>query len=329
MLYLCSTPPPPLELKEESINKFLEILSEATSQDAIYCLNKRKGNVEDAVGYFYGDYSKSRPGIATAQVVKNFSGRVVDKDSSTESPQRIPEAKTLVTSSQVEESGNPTETLPLKEEESGEVNEEHIGTFVKMTGASREDAIANLEHFKWNVNQAVEFYKENGYSAELISALSFSLTENKDPPLPSMGTQSQLDASSGPMETESSLEKGGEGDVTVANPGMAKAHVKGKAVEEGSSAGASRDRTTVETQTAPSTIVMTISLADGRGTELELPLRLNQTIRDIRNAIDQRYPDNDRSYYLQSIGGEVYMDWDTTVDRVSTGGCRVLLQTYP
>ena len=55
------------------------------------------------------------------------------------------------------------------------------------------------------------------------------------------------------------------------------------------------------TQTAPSTVMISIRLADGIGTTLELPFRSNQTIRDIRNAIDQRYPDNDGLRF--AIGG--------------------------
>ncbi|KAG2327789.1 hypothetical protein Bca52824_010517 [Brassica carinata] len=213
---------PPLELTQESIKQFRELASEASPPEVLDCLNRFKGNVTDAIGYFYDKDSKARSGIATAQVVKNVSGMAVDQDSSTESVQHIPDAKPLVAPSQVEESGNPTQTLPLKGEESAEVKEEHIGSFVKMTAATREDAIAHLEHFKWNVKEAVKFFQEYGYSAEVISALSMSLMVNiGDLPLPS---QSQFDASSGPTETQRSLEKASEGDVTVAIPGVAKAH---------------------------------------------------------------------------------------------------------
>ncbi|CDY17127.1 BnaA05g10610D [Brassica napus] len=166
-------------------------------------------------------------------------------------------------------------------------------------------------------------------------------SSSRDPPLPSMGSlpsQSQFDdsyVSSGPTETQKSLEEGGEGDFTVAIPGMASSQVDDKAVEEGSSAEtvpdpfANRDRTTVETQAAPSTIMITIRLADGIGTTLELPFRSNQTISDIRNAIDQRYPDNDRGYNLQSMDGVDYMDWNVTVYRVTRHDSRTLMQIYP
>lgn len=112
LVYLCSTPP--LELKPESIKQFRDLLPEAPSQAVIDCLNHCKGNVKNAINYFNGGYSKSRSGIATAQVVvcnllflststclllsfdsvlfcllydqKKFSGMAVDQDSSPESP---------------------------------------------------------------------------------------------------------------------------------------------------------------------------------------------------------------------------------------------------
>ncbi|CAN6849967.1 unnamed protein product [Brassica oleracea] len=142
-------------------------------------------------------------------------------------------------------------------------------------------------------------------------------SSSRDPPLPSMGSlpsQSQFDdsyVSSGPTETQKSLEEGGEGDFTVAIPGMASSQVdvcnpslplEGSSAETVLDPFANRDRrTTVETQTAPSTIMISIRLADGIGTALELPFRSNLTIRDIRNAIDQRYPDNDGLRF--AIGG--------------------------
>uniref|UniRef100_M4CIP9 CCHC-type domain-containing protein n=1 Tax=Brassica campestris TaxID=3711 RepID=M4CIP9_BRACM len=152
--------------------------------------------------------------------------------------------------------------------------------------------------------------KTSSASHRSISRITnMGLIENRDPPLPSMGSlpsQSQFDdsyVSSGPTETQKSLEEGGEGDFTVAIPGMVSSQV-----DEGSSAEtvldpfANRDRrTTVETQTAPSTIMISIRLADGIGTALELFFRSNQTIRDICNAIDQRYPDNDGLRF--AIGG--------------------------
>ncbi|KAF2567290.1 hypothetical protein F2Q68_00024602 [Brassica cretica] len=126
----------------------------------------------------------------------------------------------------------------------------------------------------------------------------------KDPPLPT--------------ETQKSLEEAGEGDVTVAIPGMVSSQVDGKAVEEGSS-----------TETVPDPIMITISLADTSGASLELPFRSDQTVRDIRNAIDQRYPNNDRGYFLESGDGLRYMDWNVTVYRVTRGDSTTLLQIYP
>ena len=94
--------------------------------------------------------------------------------------------------------------------------------------------------------------------------------------------------------------------------------LKGEAVEEGSS-----------TETVPDPITVAIRLADGIGTTLELPFRSDQTVSDIRNAIDQRYPNNDRGYFLQSGDGVDYMDWNVTVYRVTRGESTTLFQIYP
>ncbi|KAL0722213.1 hypothetical protein Bca4012_036812 [Brassica carinata] len=275
---------PPLELTQESIKRFRDVVSEASPQAAIDCLTNCNGNLGEAVLYFCQVYNKK----------------------------------------------NPTEWL------SDETKEERIASFSSMSKSTRQVAKYCLEQNKWDIDQALNFFFKHG--DELISAMILSMMENTDPPLPSMG-QSQFESSyvsSGPTETQRSLEEAGEGDVTVAIPGMASSQVDdGKAAEEeGSSTEtvpdpfANRDRTTVETQTAaPGTIVMTITLASG--TSLELPFRSDQTVRDIRNAIDQRYPDIDRGYVLRSMDGVDYMDWNITVHRVTAGGYTALYQINP
>ncbi|XP_048636706.1 uncharacterized protein LOC111215588 [Brassica napus] len=320
---------PPLELKPESIKQFRDLLPEAPSQAVIDCLNHCKGNVKNAISYFNDGYSKSRSGIATAQVVKKFSGMAVDQDSSTESPL-------------VEESSSPTQTRELL---NSLKQDELIDIFVDAADGvvTRDIATIYLKASNWNIEQAFSCLVEEDKTTPVQEDSQEVETgsSSRDLPLPSMGSlpsQSQFESSyvsSGPTETQKSLEEAGEGDVTVAVPGMASSQVNDKAVEEGSSAEtvpdpfANRDRTTVETQAAPSTIMITIRLADGIGTTLELPFRSNQTISDIRNAIDQRYPDNDRGYNLQSMDGVDYMDWNVTVYRVTRHDSRTLMQIYP
>ncbi|CAG7874770.1 unnamed protein product [Brassica rapa] len=208
---------------------------------------------------------------------------------------------------------------------------------------TRDIATIYLKASNWNIEQAFSCLVEEDKTTPVQEDSQEVETgsSSRDLPLPSMGSlpsQSQFESSyvsSGPTETQKSLEEAGEGDVRVAVPGMASSQVDDKAVEEGSSAEtvpdpfANRDRTTVETQAAPSTIMITIRLADGIGTTLELPFRSNQTISDIRNAIDQRYPDNDRGYNLQSMDGVDYMDWNVTVYRVTRHDSRTLMQIYP
>ncbi|KAJ4891511.1 ubiquitin-associated (UBA)/TS-N domain-containing protein-related [Raphanus sativus] len=272
--------------------------------------------------------SKSGSGIATAEVVKNFSGKAVEQDSSTESPP-------LVASSQVEESShlNSLEQDVL------------IDLFVEAADGEITKDVAEiyLKFNNWEIDKAFSclMAEQNPTQVQAPQEGGETGSSSSDPPLPSMGlpSQSQFESSyvsSGPTETQRSLEEaGGEGDVTVAVPGMTSSQIHGKAAEEGSSTEtvpvpfANQDSTTVETQTAPSTIVMTIHLSHKPGTLLELPFRSDQTVRDIHNAIDQRYPDIDRGYVLRSMDGEDYMDWDITVYRVSTGDSTFLLQVYP
>ncbi|CAN7010127.1 unnamed protein product [Brassica oleracea var. botrytis] len=172
------------------------------------------------------------------------------------------------------------------------VKEARIASFSSMTRATRQVAQAYLEKYMWDLDQAIDYFFEPSDS-----------------------------------ETQKSLEEAGEGDVTVAKPGMASSQVDGKAVEEGSSTETvpddNRDRTTVES------IMITISLADTSGASLELPFRSDQTVRDIRNAIDQRYPNNDRGYVLESGDGLRYMDWNVTVYRVTRGESTTLFQIDP
>uniref|UniRef100_M4CMU5 Uncharacterized protein n=1 Tax=Brassica campestris TaxID=3711 RepID=M4CMU5_BRACM len=203
---------PPLELKPESIKRFRNVVSDASSQAVIDCLNDCKGNAEHAIQYFYDVYS-----------LKNET---------------------------------PPESLP------DEIKEELMASFSSTTGEIRQVAKVYLEQYEWNLVVAVDSFFKHSDSDKQTSALN-----NRGPPLPT--------------ETQKSLEEAGEGD------------------------------------------------ADGIGTTLELPFRSNQTISDIRNAIDQRYPDNDRGYNLQSMDGVDYMDWNVTVYRVTRHDSRTLMQIYP
>ncbi|CAF2096003.1 unnamed protein product [Brassica napus] len=172
-----------------------------------------------------------------------------------------------------------------------EIKEELIASFSSTTGETRQVAKVYLEQYMWDLRQAVDSFFEHSDSEKQTSALN-----NRDP----------------------QLEEAGEGDVTVAKPGMASSQADGKAVEEGSS-----------TETVPDPIMITISLADTSGVSLELPFTSDQTVRDIRNAIDQRYPNNDRGYVLESGDGVRYMDWNVTVYRVTRGESTTLFQIYP
>lgn len=76
--------------------------------------------------------------------------------------------------------------------------------------------------------------------------------------------------------------------------------LKGKAVEEDSS---------------KKTITIEIIFSDF--TAVEIPFRPDQTVRDIRNAIEVRRPDISGDYYFFSKGAVEYRDLNTSVHKIS------------
>ncbi|XP_020873260.1 uncharacterized protein LOC9298937 isoform X1 [Arabidopsis lyrata subsp. lyrata] len=188
----------------------------------------------------------------------------------------------------------------------------------------------------------------HGFSEHEMSAeIAMSLKENRELPLPSieLPSQSQFQASLGylkegstsslmevdPTKSERSLEEAGKENAAVAILGKASSQVDGEGVEKDSSMEtfpdhvAYQDMIVVGPQAAGSTITITIILANGR--LVNIPFRSNQTVRDIRDAIDELTPDDDKDYFLRS-GAEVdYMDPDITVHEISTGDT-TLLQIY-
>jgi len=86
-----------------------------------------------------------------------------------------------------------------------------------------------------------------------------------------------------------------------------------------------QDRIIVGPRAGGTTITLTILLANTRS--VNIPFRSNQTVRDIRDAIDELTPDYEKDYILQSMAEVVYMDPDITVHEISTGST-TLLQIY-
>ncbi|XP_023639452.1 uncharacterized protein LOC17887927 isoform X1 [Capsella rubella] len=220
-------------------------------------------------------------------------------------------------------------------------------------GASREQAIYTLQICNWDVTQAIGCYMD-GFSKDeddISAAIAMSLEENRGLPLSSTGlpSQSQFEASLGywnegeigstsssmgvdSTESERSLEEAGEVNSALAIPGMVSSQVDGKAVEEDSSTETFRDPVDIQDRiilgprAARTSVTITINLADGRS--VDIPFRPNQTVRDIRDAIDELTPEDDRDYFLQSMAGVYYMGPNITVHEISTGRSTTLLQLY-
>lgn len=93
---------------------------------------------------------------------------------------------------------------------------------------------------------------------------------------------------------------------------------------------ATQDSTIVEPQAGPITteIKLQIVLCDGKGTELSMTFRPDQTLRDIHNRIEELRPDDNKNYFLTSGEGYIYNDLDATVERICSRGGPKFLQFF-
>ncbi|XP_010413918.1 PREDICTED: uncharacterized protein LOC104700150 [Camelina sativa] len=203
------------------------------------------------------------------------------------------------------------EQLPPKEDELlSDTKAESIKQFCEVTAVAPDFAVSYLESFKWNVQGAI-----NSFMEEPERIIPSEAVTSKA--LPSQ-TQFQASGSSSssfmnvdPTETKEPLEEASDESVPVAISPLESSQVdgnlKGSAVEE--------DSSTEAVLAAPNTITMTIILLDGK--EAKIPFRFDQTVRDIRNAIDALRPDASRNYDLMSA--DSIEDLNTTVEKLSKG----------
>ncbi|KAG7638296.1 putative UBA-like superfamily protein [Arabidopsis thaliana] len=240
------------------------------------------------------------------------------------------------------------EAPPNSPEQPSLLKNEWISSFCEAAStATREEAIYCLKVCNWDVHRAIGFYMEDFSEHQTSVAVNMSLKENRKLPLSSieLPSQSQFEASLGylkegstssllevdPTELKRSLEEAGEENAAVAIPRMTSSQVDGKGIEEDSSMEtfpdpvAYQDRIIVGPRAGGTTITLTILLANTRS--VNIPFRSNQTVRDIRDAIDELTPDYEKDYILQSMAEVVYMDPDITVHEISTGST-TLLQIY-
>ncbi|CAN8285230.1 unnamed protein product [Cochlearia groenlandica] len=215
-----------------------------------------------------------------------------------------------------------------------------IASFCGLTGAETEKAVATLDYFGWDVNTAAGRYLEGFVVPPPPSSTNLNFSLDDIPPLtglvdtkidwPNMYKSFESLTSSSsmgayPTKTEKPLKEAAAEHISMDIPQIASLQVSGKAVEEDSYRSTTLGPKTAQT----TTITLTIILADGgSGTEVELPFRSDQTVRDIREAIEERTSNNDGNYVLQSRLGDEYRDLTTTVLKLNTAGSTTLIQIF-
>ncbi|CAD5320198.1 unnamed protein product [Arabidopsis thaliana] len=194
------------------------------------------------------------------------------------------------------------EQLPLNKEEI-------IKQFCEIVGLHPDVAVAYLERCQWSLQVAIDYFMNEAYFTEDVTS---------NPPLPLIGlpSQSQFQASGSSFSSLTNIDPT---DFTVANLPMASSQVD-----------AIQGWTSVGHEAAPTTITLTIYLDDGGSvTPVYIPFRSDQTVRDIRNAIDELTPANNRYYDLRSVGGEDdCRDMNATVGKICKSGSTTLHQVF-
>ncbi|KAF8092582.1 hypothetical protein N665_0411s0041 [Sinapis alba] len=303
------------QLKEEIIKSFRDVVIVASRKAAKACLSHCKWDPEDAISYFFGDYTEANPGIAWSQA----DGKAVDRDSSTES---LEEAKSHV---KIQESSSPTQTrkdsrtssnqLQSSREQHSQLNDELINSFVELADGvvTRDVATVYLTLSNWNVEKAFSCLLEETSSQVQASHGSPNKNYLEEDETGSSSSSSNAD----PTET---------GAVPEDASSQVVENVKDKDVEE--------DLGT-ELSPVPITTTTTIELeiildVGGSGIQVWIPFRSDQTVRDIRKRIDWFRPNDKRDYYLKSDTGVEYRDLDTTVHIITSGsrGSTILHQLY-
>ncbi|XP_018514771.1 uncharacterized protein LOC103867581 isoform X3 [Brassica rapa] len=130
---LTNTPEEQLsQWKEEGIKSFFKVAIKASREAAIACLSHCKWNQEDAISYFFGDYTEA----------------IQDSTSP------VKESAVAVPSSM-----SSSQLMSWPEEQLSRLKEEIIKSFrdVVMV-ASREDAEACLDYGEWNQKDAISYF---------------------------------------------------------------------------------------------------------------------------------------------------------------------------
>ncbi|VVB07315.1 unnamed protein product [Arabis nemorensis] len=234
---------------------------------------------------------------------------------------------------------------------SSQVNDKLIDTFCDTTGgATRAEATACLNLCNWDVGLAVNYFFDHpsshgGFSEEeTLAVVEMNWQENSGNQ--GHSKEGEIGNSSSSVHADSTKtgrpsNEAGLVNVPVAVSGIATSQVvenwKPEAVDEdpstltGPDPLATKDRVIVGSRAGPviTEITLQVLLPDGRnGKEEFMTFRSDQTVRDIRNRIQELRPDCNRDYYLTSVEGEIYNALNTTVQRIHSRGATKLLKVF-
>ncbi|KAL0863826.1 hypothetical protein Bca101_042944 [Brassica carinata] len=333
--------------EEESIKSFFKVAIGASQEAAIACLSRCKWNQDDAISYFFGDYTEAIQDSTSlveesAEALSSSMSLIQLTDSPEEQLSRLKEEsikafrdvmyvpfcslctfyacflKSLTSNQNLalriigKAVDGDSSTASLEEASGGYIPE--AKSHVKGAGGvvTRDVATVYLTDSNWNVDKAFScLLKETSQ----VQASHGSPNNNYFEEDETVSSSCSSDAD--PTETR---------NVTAAIPGVEESsqvdeNVKDQDVEEELSA----------VPITTTTIELEIILHDGEsGTQVWILVRSDQTVRDIHNRVDAFRPDDNRDYYLKSDTGVEYRDLDTTVHSITSGsrGSTILHQLY-
>ncbi|KAG2289233.1 hypothetical protein Bca52824_048837 [Brassica carinata] len=322
--------------KEESIKSFFKVDIGASRDAAIACLSHCKWNQEDAICYFFGDYTEAIQ----------------------ESTSPVKESAVAVPSSM-----SSRQLMSWPEDQLSRLKEKIIKSFRDVViVASREDAEACLDYGEWNQEDAISYFF--GDYAEANPEIARSQADGKavdeDSRIKSLeeasGAKShvKIQESSSPTQTREDSRKSSREQrsqwkdelihsfleladgvtrevatvyLTLSNWNVEEAF--SFLLEESSqvlaSHGSPNKNYSEEDETGSSSSSSKADSTDtGNATvassqaDVWILFRSDQTVRDIRNRIAWFRPEDKRDYYLKSDTGVEYRDLDTAIQESSS-----------
>ncbi|KAL0667001.1 hypothetical protein Bca4012_029705 [Brassica carinata] len=341
--------------KEESIKSFFKVDIGASRDAAIACLSHCKWNQEDAICYFFGDYTEAiqestSPVKESAVAVPSTSredaeacldyGEWNQEDAISYFFGDYAEANPEIARSQADgKAVDEDSRIKSLEEASGAKSHVKIQESSSPTQTREDSRKSSREQRSQWKDELIHSFLElaDGVTREVATvyltlsnwnveeAFSFLLEESSQV-LASHGSPNKNyseEDETGSSSSSSKADSTDTGNATVASS-QADENVKDKDVEEELSPAPI-------TTTTTSTVELEIILDNGEsGVQVWILFRSDQTVRDIRNRIAWFRPEDKRDYYLKSDTGVEYRDLDTAVHSITSGsrGSTILHQMY-